>query len=112
MVDAWSWGALHVVVAAAGVFPEVVWGPMRFNESGYLSATDVARLAAFLDGVVLPSLREGERLQLDGSVTGEPDEGTIRHRECDAWQDYSLPHDVLGRVVTFLRSASGPIELH
>jgi hypothetical protein len=112
MVDAWSWGALHVVVGASGVFPDVVWGPKRFNESGCMRATDVARLAAFLEGVVLPSLREGERLQLDGRVTGETDEGTIRQHECDAWQDYSLPYDVLGRVITFLRSASGPIEFH
>src|SRR5690349_10478534 len=111
-VNAWSWGALHAIVASAELFPAAVWEPKRSNGGGALDARQVAILADFLSDRPLPRLREGERIFGDGTVTAAPDDGTLYRDEANRWRNYSLHRDVLIEVIEFLRRAAGPVTVH
>lgn len=110
-VDCWTWGAFHAVVSVAHVFPEAAWASLRFNGGGSLSRAQAHRLAAFVETVLLPCLRAGEHLMLDGTVVrGEPPR-EFQTDEVQAWRDYSLSHEALGRLLAFLRAAEGPVRV-
>ena len=110
-VDCWSWGAFHAVVSAADVLPEATWTPLRFNDGGWLTAREVIRLAGFVEAVLLPCLRPGERLILDGTVTRTKPSLAFQTDEAEAWRDYSLTHEIVASILDFLRSAEGPVRV-
>ena len=112
VVNVWNWGVLHDLVAQAGVFPEVVWAPKRYNGGGDLDGTQATTLAAFLEERVLPRLAAGERMFIDGTVTAAPDDGAIYRSDEDSWKNYSLRRDVLESVIAFLRAARGSVSFY
>ena len=111
-VNVWNWGVLHHLVAGAAVFPTETWEHLRFNGGGTLQASEVAILADFLTGRVLPRLCEGERIFYDGTITDVPDDGTFYRDPRDLWKNYSLHRTVLVAVIEFLRNAAGPVSFH
>jgi hypothetical protein len=111
-VNAWNWGVLHHLVEQAGIFPDDVWVPKRYNGGGALDADQVARLADFLAAEVVPLIGEGERMFFDGSITDVPDDGTFYRADDELWKNYSLRRDVLDAVIEFLRAASGNVIVH
>jgi hypothetical protein len=110
-VNVWNWGVLHHIVARLGSFPHELWEPMRYNGGGDLDADQVRELAELLETKVLAALSEGERIFFDGTVTAEPDDGTLYRAEDERWKNYSLQRDVLENVVAFLRAANGPVSI-
>lgn len=110
-VNVWNWGVLHHQVELAGLFPDEVWAPKRFNGGGELDAEQVQELASFLERKLLPKLRAGERMFFDGSVTDVPDDGTLYREESERWKNYSLSHAVLVEVIDLLKSAGGPVSI-
>ena len=111
-VNAWNWGVLHHLVEQAGVFPDEVWVPKRYNGGGALDAEQVAVLTDFLATRVVPLIGEGERMFFDGSTTEVPDDGTFYRAEDELWKNYSLRRDVLDDVIEFLRAAGGSVTVH
>jgi hypothetical protein len=110
-LNAWNWGVLHHLAAVAAIFPEELWDPQRGGGGDELSLAEVRLLADFLEQEVLPCLKEGERMFFNGTVTDLPDDGTFYRDESELWRNYSLRHDVLVRVVAFLRTADGPVRI-
>jgi hypothetical protein len=110
-INAWNWGVLHEIVREAGVFPEDFWARYRFNCAGALEADKVRILADFLDSRVLGRLRPGERMLPDGKTTDVPDDGTFYRDPKEMEKNYSLDRDVLIKLIEFLKSANGPIEV-
>ncbi len=110
-VDCWSWGAFHAVVSVAHVLPDATWIPLRFNDGGSLTAREVIRLAGFVDAVLLPCMRPGERLMLDGTVTRKKPSFAVQTDEAEAWKDYSVSHEVVVGILDFLRTAEGPVRV-
>ena len=111
-VNVWNWGVLHDLVAEAALFPAEVWAPKRYNGGGDLDATQAATLATFLEERVLPRLKDGERMFIDGTVTAAPDDGAIYRSEEDSWKNYSLRRDVLESVIALLRAARGSVSFY
>ena len=109
-VNAWNWGVLHELVSRAEVLPPEEWVPARYGGGCDFDATAVSLLAAFLEEQVLPHLRAGERMLLDGSTTDIPDDGTL-HRGAELALNYSLDREVLVAVIRFLREAAGPVTI-
>lgn len=107
-VNAWNWGVLHHLVEQAGVFSDEVWVGARFGSS-WLEAPEVATLANFLSRLILPRLRAGERMFLDGRTTDVPDDGTFYRDDLAA--NYSLSREVLVGIIAFLEQAGGRVEL-
>ncbi len=111
-LNVWSWGVIHQLVERAGILPEEVWAPKRHNGGGRLETAQVAALADFLEREVSRRVIPGKRMLLDGSVTGEPDDGTFYREPTEQWKNYSLDHDVLARLIEFLREANGPVTFY
>jgi hypothetical protein len=105
-LNAWNWGVMHLLVEEGGLFDEEVWGPARHG-LGELDAAQCAALAGFLREQVLPRLKPGERIFMNGSVTDVPDDGTFFRAEDELWKNYSLHHDVVVDVIALLDGADG-----
>jgi hypothetical protein len=111
-INAWNWGVLHHVVANASLFSDEVWEPKRYNAGGDLDASQVIKLAEYLESRVLPCLRHGERMFFDGTTTDVPHDGTFyRHKE-NLWKNYSLHREVLVDSISFLRGPGGPVSFY
>jgi hypothetical protein len=109
-VNAWNWGVLHFTVTCARpkFLKDDFLGNLRFGGVS-LSEDQSATLLNFLEEVVLPRLKPGQRMFYDLSVTDEPDDGTL-HRD-NLEKNYSLHHSVLVSVIEFLRNAQPPINV-
>ena len=68
-VNVWNWGVLHHMVAIENIFPEEIWEPLYYNLGYELNAEQVTILADFLETKLLPSLKAGERLFFNGTIT-------------------------------------------
>jgi len=97
-VDCWARGAFHAVVSVARILPEATWAPLRFNDGGALTAAEVLRRAAFVEAVMLPCLRAGERFMLEGTVARENAGRAFQADEAEAWRDYSLSLEALAGI--------------
>ncbi len=109
-VNVWNWGVLHHMVAIENIFPEEIWEPLYYNLGYELNAEQVTILADFLETKLLPSLKAGERLFFNGTITNEPDDGTFYRDEKDVWRNYSLHHHVLVQIINFLRNTNGYVK--
>lgn len=107
-VSAWTWGPIHALVASSGIFPADLWELTRYNCSAELDQQQATALADFLESRILSRLGEGERLLADGSVTSAPDDGTFYRQ--DPARNYSVPREMLARIIDFLRAADGPLR--
>jgi hypothetical protein len=103
-IEVWSWGVIHDLVTEARILPGPVWAPKRYNAGGALEPLQVAALAAFLEGQVLPRLKRGEQLVCEGNA---PDDGSDYD---EPWKAHGLQIDELERVIAFLRASSGAVE--
>ncbi len=111
-VNAWNWGVLHYLVESAGLFPDEIWEPVRYNCGTPLDSEQVILLAGFLEAEVLPKMKPGDRMFFDGSITDEPDDGTFYREESEMWRNYSLHHSVLTKIIEFLRTARAPVGVY
>ena len=102
---------LHHLVDQAGVFPDEMWAPFRYNSGAELESDEVKALVEFLETGVLPRLKPDQRMFFDGSVTDEPDDGTFYREESELWRNYSLHHSVLTQVIAFLKESPSPITV-
>lgn len=110
-LNSWNWGVLHHLVDQAGVFPEEMWEPFRYNSGAELESDQVTALVKFLETGVLPRMKPDQRMFFDGSVTDEPDDGTFYREEGELWRNYSLHHSVLARLIGFLKESPSPITI-
>src|SRR5213593_2866775 len=107
-INAWNWGVVHHLINKAGILPDEVWEPKRYNGGGDLTHEQVATVVKYLKSEVLPRLKAGERMFPDGKTTRTPDDGTM-YRGDDAWKNYSLNHEVLTKLIAFLEGTNGSV---
>ena len=110
-VNAWNWGVLHFVVEKAKLLPQDVWEPARYLGTD-LDHAQVKQLTEFLGSNVLPQLKPGERMFFDGTKTHLADDGTFFREADEQWKNYSLHHEVLLKILQFLRSSNGPVSFY
>jgi hypothetical protein len=110
-MNAWNWGVVHHIVANAGLFPDQIWEPKRYNGGGTLDSQQITALADFLEISLLPRLHPGERIFANGTITDVPDDGRLYRGE-EGWKNYSLRQDVLVALIAFLRSVHGDLSFY
>lgn len=72
-----------------------------------VSADEAKAIARFLLEQVLPNLGENGRILLDGSVTNEPDVGTLYSEPHEQWRNYSVQREWLEKFAQFCQSCQG-----
>ena len=92
--NVWNWKAALDVIKGLDIIPENKLRQMGYNAMGVKVDIEDARLIGQkLRDEILPKLEPDKRMFADGTVTAEPDDGTIYRDEDDQWRNYSINHD-------------------
>ena len=92
--NVWNWKAVLEVIKDLDVFSEGKVRQMGYNAMGVkVDMEDAHLIGAKLRDQILPKLAPDKRMFADGTVTDEPDDGTIYKDEDEQWKNYSVSHD-------------------
>ena len=92
--NVWNWKAILEVIKDLDVFSEGKVRQMGYNAMGVkVGMEDAHLIGAKLRDQILPKLAPDKRMFADGTVTDEPDDGTIYKDEDEQWKNYSVSHD-------------------
>jgi hypothetical protein len=102
-VNSWRWGTTMMLIQQSNLLEA---GVEIFGDRIVISSAEsCAKLADWFESHILPGMEQGSRVKLDGSITSEPDDGTIHHD--DLAETYSVDHEWLLEFVPFLRGCGG-----
>jgi hypothetical protein len=102
----WQWRPAVELIRSLRLFDEKRLDDLS-NGCGQITATEARQLAAALEEQVVSTLRSGQRVLLDGSVTAEPDDGTFYRSPEEQHRNYSADYDWLVAFVTFCKESDG-----
>lgn len=106
--NVWNWKAALEVIKGLDILSEAKVRQMAYNAMGIKVDLDDAHLIGEkIRDEVLPKLAPGKRIFADGSITGEPDDGTIYKDEDEQWKNYSVSHDWLKDFSDFCLRSKG-----
>lgn len=92
--NVWNWKAILEVIKDLDVFSEGKVRQMGYNAMGVkVDLEDAHLIGAKLRDQILPKLAPDKRMFADGTITDEPDDGTIYKDEDEQWKNYSVSHD-------------------
>ena len=92
--NVWNWKAALDVIKGLDVIPENKVRQMGYNAMGVrVDPEDAHLIGQKLRDEILPQLEPNKRMFSDGTVTDEPDDGTIYRDEDDQWKNYSIDHE-------------------
>jgi len=106
-VTFWHWRAIVEAIRSLGVLPEQQVDALHEQFVGELTAEEARSVAAAVRDRLLPSLREGERLLLDGRRTTEPDDGTFFRDPAEQHKNYSTDRQMLEEFARCCESCGG-----
>ena len=92
--NVWNWKAALEVIKSLDIVSENKVRQMGYNAMGVKVDLEDAHLIGqkFRDEI-LPKLEPNKRMFADGTVTEEPDDGTIYRDEDDQWKNYSIDRE-------------------
>lgn len=106
--NVWNWKALLEVVKSLDILSEGKVRQMGYNTMGVRVEIDDAHyIGSKIRDVILPKLEPNKRMFSDGSITDEPDDGTIYRDEDELWKNYSVSHDWLKDFSEFCLRSKG-----
>src|SRR5262245_37216498 len=103
----WNWRPTIELLRQSGLFDAERLELMGSNACAEVSESEARAVAQFLEQQVLPALRPGERVMLDGSVTDVPDDGTFYREPAEQFKNYSASEEWLRRFAAFCRECNG-----
>ncbi len=93
----WHWRAIVEAIRSLGELPEDRVDLLHEPFVGDLTEREARTVAAAIRERLLPTLRDDERLLLDGRRTTEPDDGTFYRDPAEQHKNYSTNREVLER---------------
>lgn len=89
--NVWNWKAALEVIKSLDIVSENKVRQMGYNAMGVRVDPEDAHLIGrkFRDEI-LPKLEPNKRMFADGTVTDEPDDGTIYRDDDEQWKNYSI----------------------
>ena len=89
--NVWNWKAALEVIKSLDIVSENKVRQMGYNAMGVRVDPEDAHLIGrkFRDEI-LPQLEPNKRMFADGTVTDEPDDGTIYRDDDEQWKNYSI----------------------
>ena len=92
--NVWNWKAALDVIKDLDIIPENKLRQMGYNAMGVrVDPEDAHLIGQKLRDEILPKLEPNKRMFADGTVTDEPDDGTIHRDEDEQWKNYSIDRD-------------------
>lgn len=106
--NVWKWKAALEVIKSLDVLSEGKVRQMGYNAMGVKVEQDEARLIGEkIREKILPKVAPNKRIFADGSITDEPDDGTIYRDDDEQWKNYSVNHDWLKDFADFCMQSKG-----
>lgn len=106
--NVWKWKAALEVIKSLDVLSEAKVRQMGYNALGVKVEQDEARLIGEkIREKILPKVEPNKRIFADGSITDEPDDGTIYRDDDEQWKNYSVNHDWLKDFADFCTQSKG-----
>jgi hypothetical protein len=91
----WHWRAIVEAVRALKVLPDSRVDPLHDQMVGELTESEARAVGIAIREQLLPTLKDGERLLLDGGRTTEPDDGTMHYDPAEQHKNYSTNRRML-----------------
>lgn len=106
--NVWNWKAALEVIKRLDIFSENTVRQMGYNAMGVKVDLEDAHLIGqkFRDEI-LPKLEPNKRMFADGTVTDEPDDGTIYRDEDEQWKNYSIDREWVADFSDFCLRSKG-----
>lgn len=106
--NVWNWKAALEVIKSLDVISEGKVRQMAYNAMGVKIDIDDAHLIGQkINEIILPRLKPNKRIYADGSITDQPDDGTIYRDDDEQWKNYSVSHDWLKDFSEFCLRSKG-----
>ena len=106
--NVWNWKAVIEIIKSLDVISEGTVRQMGYNALGVKVEVDDAHLIGEkIRDQILPRLAPNKRRFSDGSITDQPDDGTIYRDEDEQWKNYSVNHDWLKEFSEFCLRSKG-----
>jgi hypothetical protein len=106
-VNFWHWRAIVEAVRSLGVLAEERVNALHQQFVGELTAEEAQAAAAAIRGRLLPTLRDDERLLLDGRRTIEPDDGVMHYEPAEQHKNHSTDRRVLEEFAKCCETCGG-----
>jgi hypothetical protein len=106
--NVWNWKAALEAIKRLDIVSENKVRQMGYNAMGVKVDPEDAHLIGqkFRDEI-LPQLEPNKRMFADGTVTDEPDDGTIYRDDDDQWRNYSIDRDWVKDFSEFCLQSKG-----
>ncbi|HMO79849.1 MAG TPA: hypothetical protein PKD24_03580 [Pyrinomonadaceae bacterium] len=92
--NVWNWKAALEIIKALDIISEGKVRQMGYNALGVkVEIDDAHTIGERLRDEILPKISPNKRMFADGTITDEPDDGTIYRDEVEQWKNYSVSHD-------------------
>ena len=106
--NVWNWKAALEVIKGLDIVSENKVRQMGYNAMGVRVDLEDAHLIGqkFRDEI-LPRLEPDKRMFADGTVTDEPDDGTIYRDEDEQWKNYSIDRNWVADFSEFCLRSKG-----
>ena len=106
--NVWNWKAVIEIIKSLDVISEGTVRQMGYNALGVKVEVDDAHLIGQkIRDQILPTLAPNKRMFSVGSMTDQPDDGTIYRDEAEQWKNYSVNHDWLKEFSEFCLRSKG-----
>lgn len=106
--NVWKWKAALEVIKRLDVISEGKVRQMGYNAMGVKIDPEEAHIIGEkIRDTVLPQLEPNKRIYADGTVTDEPDDGTIYRDDDEQWKNYSVSHEWLKDFSDFCLRSKG-----
>ena len=107
-LNAWHWRTILMLLDVSGAVSKERLEVMGISGAcPTLSQEEARSIAAALRTKVLSGLRSDERITIDGTITKEPDDGTLFRDPKDQHKNYSTNAQVLEKLCDFCESCRG-----
>ena len=106
-VNFWHWRTIVEAIRALEVLPEERVDALHLQFVGELTVEEARSVATAIHDRLLPTLREDERLLLDGRRTTEPDDGVMHYDRAEQHKNYSTDRRVLEQFAKCCESCGG-----
>ena len=106
-VNFWHWRAIVEAIRSLRVLPEAKVDALHEQFAGELTEDEARTIAAAIRERLLPTLRDDERLLLDGQRTTELDDGTLYREPVEQHKNYSTNREVLENFARSCETCNG-----
>lgn len=106
-IDFWHWRTIVEAVRSLDVLEEARVDTLHEPFLGELTRAEALTVAKALRAMLIPSLKDDERLLFDGTRTTEPDDGTFHRAPTERYKNYSTTRGVLEEFAVACEACAG-----